>query len=78
MLHDDKMDIGYTVYYNRPHEYNGELVKDHPSFWHHWPLGVGFMFAGQMLGVFDTLLEMKNAMSNEETLNNQLEDSYSR
>ena len=60
------MDIGYTIYYDRPHYYNGQLVKDHPSFMHHWPLGVLFMFGGQMLGVLDTLLEMKRAMAEEE------------
>lgn len=65
LLHDDKMDIGYGAYFNRPHYYNNELVKDHPSVWHHWPLGVAMMFGGEMLGVLDTLLEMKRAMQAE-------------
>ena len=79
LLHDDKMDIGYTIYYDRPHYYNGQLVKDHPSFMHHWPFGIAFMFAGQMMGVLDTLLEMKRAMQEDnKSFNNQLEDTYSR
>lgn len=65
LLYDDKHDIGYFTYYNRPHVYHGKLEKDHPSPLHHWPVGVIFMFAGQMLGIVDTLNQMKLGMQEE-------------
>lgn len=71
LLYDDKHDIGYGAYKNRPHIYHGRLEKDHPSVLHHWPLGIGMMFGGEILGVIDTLLEMQRAM-NEESFNTDI------
>ena len=68
LLYDDRHDIGYTVYRNRPHYYHGKLEKDHPSPYHHWPLGIVCLAAGQLLGTMATLLEMKQAVQ-EETFN---------
>lgn len=70
LLHDDKMDIGYFTYYNRPHKYQGRLVKDHPSPYHHWPIGIALMFVGELLGTLATLNDMKTA-AQEDNSNNQ-------
>lgn len=69
LLYDDRHDIGYTVYYNRPHYYHDRLEKDHPSPLHHWPLGILFMALGQTIGTLATLNDMKNA-TQDESFNN--------
>lgn len=75
LLHDDKHDIGYFTYYNRPHYYHGKLEKDHPSPYHHWPIGVALMFVGELLGTLATLNDMKQAatVEQEETFNTNVQ-----
>lgn len=72
LLYDDRHDIGYTVYRNRPHYYHGKLEKDHESPYHHWPLGILFLALGQTLGTLATLNDMKQAVQ-EETFNTELQ-----
>ena len=66
LLWDDRFDIGYGVYNNRPHMYGGKLEKDHPSPWHHWPIGIFAMALGQFLGTVATLNDMQNGIQSEQ------------
>ena len=72
LLWDDRFDIGYLQYKNRPHMYHGKLEKDHPSTWHHWPIGIFAMALGQLLGTVATLKDMQNAVQ-EESFNKDIE-----
>lgn len=62
LVEDDKFDLGYYAYKNRPHYYHGKLERDHPSTYHHWPLGILFMVSGGILGTIVNLMEMKDSI----------------
>ena len=64
LVEDDKNDLGYLKYYNRPHEYHGEIHRDHPSMWHHWIPGIFIMTIGQVLGVYAQFREIQESVQN--------------
>ena len=56
MLQDDAHDIGYFVYYNRRHhKYRGRSSPDHVSPFHHWQVGLVFLFLAQVGGLVNML-----------------------
>jgi len=77
LLWDDRGDIGRGAYYGRKeHVYKGQPSPDHPSPYHHWPIGILLMALGQTIGTLATLNDMKDAVTEDESFNNkQLVDS---
>ena len=62
LLVDDKMDIGYTIYYNRKgHLYHGRRSPHHPSALHHWQLAIPMILGSQILALIAKAKEVYTA-----------------
>jgi hypothetical protein len=69
LLQDDIHDVGYFAYSDRKfHKYHGKTSPDHPSPWHHWQVGVVFLFMSQLMGLMSKVKENLQVMKEIEGL----------
>ena len=63
LIADDKGDLGYFSYRNRPrHRYHGVSSPRHDSALHHWQAGVLLMLGAQFLHLSQLVNEAKEVV----------------